>query len=198
MFLLWPIRLGLARGLPRFCDAQGVRVTPYDFIWPFEGKIPHMYLDTAGFVTTGVGFMLPDLAAARRLSWDRPGFVDTDWASVRAQPLGRPAASYRRFTNARLTEDVIKREFETRLALFESQMVKALPAWRSYPDSVRIALLDMAYNMGGGFLAHWPKLHAAVKARAWHECARQCVRTGPGAQPARNAATVALFATADL
>lgn len=174
-------------------------MTPYEFIAPFEGKIPHMYLDTAGFVTCGVGFMLPDLASAQRLSWDKPGLVATDWAAVRAQPLVRPAAAYRCFTNARLTEDVIKREFQDRLALFEAAMVKALPAWRSYPDSVRIALLDMAYNLGGAFLVKWPKLHAAVKARAWHECARQCARHDKnGPLVARNAATVALFATSDL
>jgi GH24 family phage-related lysozyme (muramidase) len=34
-----------------------------------EGSIPHMYLDTVGKVTIGVGNMLPNVAAAQKLAF---------------------------------------------------------------------------------------------------------------------------------
>ena len=41
------------------------------FVAPFEGNIPNMYVDTEGYVTVGIGNMLPDVRAARLL-----GFVN--------------------------------------------------------------------------------------------------------------------------
>ena len=34
-----------------------------------EGSIPHMYLDTVGKVTIGVGNMLPTVASAKKLAF---------------------------------------------------------------------------------------------------------------------------------
>ena len=36
-----------------------------------EGEIPHLYLDTVGAVTVGVGNMLPGAAAAQKLEFVR-------------------------------------------------------------------------------------------------------------------------------
>ena len=35
----------------------------------YEGKIEHMYKDTKGFVTVGVGHLLKDLSAAQKLNF---------------------------------------------------------------------------------------------------------------------------------
>ncbi len=36
----------------------------------YEGKISHMYLDSKGFVTVGVGHLLKDLASAQKLNFN--------------------------------------------------------------------------------------------------------------------------------
>ena len=36
-------------------------------LFQYEGKIPHMYLDTKGYVTVGIGHLLKDVAAAQKV-----------------------------------------------------------------------------------------------------------------------------------
>lgn len=163
----------------------------FAFTAPFEGVVPHLYLDTAGLVTGGVGFMFPELADAQRLPWEPSRALELDWAIVRTLAPGRAPDFYRRQTTARLPEPAMRAEFARRLAAFEAQVMRSLPAWRTYPEPARIALLDMAYNLGGNFLVKWPHLQTAALSRDWARCAAESHRNG--IQAARNDATRALF-----
>lgn len=165
----------------------------YDFTAPFEGIFNHMYLDKKGLVTAGVGFMLPDVAAAQLLPWDAPGAVYSDYNLIRQQEAGHGAAYYRKYTSARLPESVMREEFARRMTAFELVLIKRIPDWRQLPMTVRMALKDMAYNMGAGFYnkKDWPKFVAAVGARDWVTAARECKRGD--VQESRNQATMKLF-----
>jgi GH24 family phage-related lysozyme (muramidase) len=166
--------------------------------WSFtavhEGVVPHLYLDTRGNPTCGVGFLVPDEATLVRLPW-RPNVqaAITDYHNVRAAAPGHAASFYRQFCACRLTEPDMRRLFDEHVKVFR----KALePAWHlaSCPEPVQVALVDMAFNLGVGGLAKYRKLQAAVFAKQWVAAASECSRGGIGA--ARNEATRQLFLSA--
>ena len=164
----------------------------------FEGSIPWMYRDTAGHVTVGVGLMLPDPAAAAHLAFaldGRPATADeiaAEFARVDSLPMGRPALFYRAPDKPELPQPEIDSLLQTVLSGFESELKAALPAYDSFPDSVKMALLDMAYNLGpAGLLRGYPRLIRAVEAGNWAQAAANCGRVGPGA--ARNNWTRQMF-----
>jgi len=164
----------------------------------FEGSIPWMYRDTAGHVTVGVGLMLPDAAAAMHLAFALEGHPATaeeiaaEFARVDALPMGRPALFYRAPDKPELPQAEIDSLLQSVLSGFEGELKAALPGYDGFPDSVKIALLDMAYNLGPAGLLHgYPRMIRAVEAGNWAQAAANCMRVGPGA--ARNNWTRQMF-----
>ncbi len=164
----------------------------------FEGSIPWMYRDTVGKVTVGVGVMLPDAAAATALSFrlggQPAGAVDiaAEFARVDALPMGRPAPFYRREGGPELSQDEIGALLRNMIVRFEAELREKIAGYDNFPDQARMALLDMAYNLGPeGLLRGFPRLIQAAEAGDWKQAAAQCFRHGPGA--ARNQWTEAMF-----
>jgi GH24 family phage-related lysozyme (muramidase) len=169
----------------------------------FEGSIPWMYRDTVGKVTVGVGLMLPDTTAARLLPFHfgtRAATHDeiaAEFARVDTLPMGRAALFYRKDGCPELPRAAIDSALRQVLAGFESTIKAALPGYDHMPDSVKMALLDMAYNLGPvGLLNGYPQLIRAVKAGDWSAAAANSFRHGPGA--ARNEWTRSMFSTATI
>jgi len=165
-------------------------LTQWDFTAPFEGVVPHLYKCTAGVVTWGVGFT-GGILAARRLPWSPQGQLDLDWIEVESLPAGKLPSFYRARTSARLSDAAMRAEFQHHVQDFEQRLIKNHPRYLTYPHLVRIALLDMAFNLGVGGLLKFKKLLAACERGDWDEAAVQCVRRGIQAQ--RNESTQALF-----
>ena len=78
-----------------------------------EGRVDHMYLDTKGLVTVGVGFLLSTLDSAIRLNFQRDGRKATeeeiaiDYGTVKIQSKGMMANYYKRFTHCYLSDEEI-------------------------------------------------------------------------------------------
>ena len=164
----------------------------------FEGSIPWMYRDTVGKVTVGVGLMLPDAAAATRLPFQlnsQPAAeaeIAAEFARVDALPMGRPALFYRSANQPELPQSAIDSLLLNVLTGFEGELKTRLPGYDALPDSVKLALLDMIYNLGpAGLFNGYPRLLKAVTAGNWSQAAAQCERVGPGA--ARNQWTRRMF-----
>jgi GH24 family phage-related lysozyme (muramidase) len=164
----------------------------------FEGAIPWMYLDTRGYVTVGVGLMLPDAAAAQKLPFMIGGRAATEeeiageYGRVEAMAMGRPAQYYRKDNGLVLEKAEIDSLLRTVLAGFEGELRAKLTGYDGFPDSAKLALLDMAYNLGPvGLLDGYPTLIAAVEAGNWAKASSSCFRHGPGA--ARNQWTQTMF-----
>ncbi len=164
----------------------------------FEGVIPWMYLDTTGKVTVGVGLMLPDVSAALRLAFSidgRPATaaeITSDFARVDALSMGRAALFYRGKAGPELERAEIDRLLRTVLLGFEGELRGALPGYDGMPENVKLALLDMIYNLGpAGLLKGYPRLMKAVAAGNYAEAASECLRHGPGA--VRNEWTRTMF-----
>ena len=157
----------------------------------FEGCVPWMYRDTVGKVTVGVGLMLPDAKAAQALPFvigtrpATPEEIAADYARVDAMAMGRASAFYKTPASLVLTEQTIDAKLSSILAGFEADLRTQFPHYDGLPDGVKMALLDMIYNLGpAGLFKGFPHLVAAVETGAWAQAAEHCTRRGPG--PARN------------
>lgn len=160
----------------------------------FEGCVPWMYLDTVGKVTVGVGFMLPDSDAAVELPFLVAGVAATedqiadDFERVTGMTAGQVAGFYRQPSSPQLPQSAIDAKLLQTLQGFEGQLRAALPNYDGFPPTVKMALLDMAYNLGPvGLLKGYPHMLAAVSQGQWATAAANCSRVGPS--PARNAWT---------
>jgi GH24 family phage-related lysozyme (muramidase) len=157
----------------------------------FEGCVPWMYRDTVGKVTVGVGLMLPDAKAAQALPFvvgtrpATPEEIAAEYARVDAMPMGRASAFYKTPTSLLLTQQTIDAKLTSVLTGFEADLRAQFPHYDILPNGVKMALLDMIYNLGpAGLFKGFPHLVAAIQTGAWAQAAEHCARRGPG--PARN------------
>lgn len=162
----------------------------WTFTAPFEGIVPHLYVDTRGNVTCGVGFLVANKAALDRFEW-QPDVrtAQTDYQRVCAAGAGHVASYYGRLCRASLTPATMRAHFDAHVTVVTAQLV----VWNlaSLPGAARIALVDMAFNLGVGGLNKYKRLHLAVSAGLWAEAAAECSRRG--IQQSRNDATRDLF-----
>lgn len=166
-------------------------MTQWDFTSQWEGVVPFLYLDSLGNVTCGVGFLVPDRTTLERMPW-KPSVADAlaDYSLVKAAQVGHLASWYASLVRARLSEQDMRRMFDERVADLQKLLQRE---WElsTLPEPARIALTDMAYNLGVGGLAKYVRLRAAVRAGDWQGAMAECHRAG--VQPERNAATTCLF-----
>jgi GH24 family phage-related lysozyme (muramidase) len=157
----------------------------------FEGSVPWMYRDTVGKVTVGVGLMLPDAHAAQALPFllnNRPATpqeIAAEYSRVDAMTMGKAAAFYKIPASLELTQQTIDAKLLSVLKGFEADLRAEFSSYDTFPDAIKLALLDMIYNLGATGLFHgFPHLVAAVRAGNWAQAAEHCTRRGPA--PARN------------
>lgn len=164
----------------------------------FEGAVPWMYQDTVGRVTVAVGCMLPSLAAAQDLPFQKDGRAAThdeiavEFQRISGMPMGRPAHFYRNPGAPELTPQQMSAQLLATLTRMETELRHGLSHYDSLPDTVKMALLDMSYNLGvSGLLHGFPRLIQAVQAGNWTLASTACFRRGPSA--ARNDWTRSMF-----
>ena len=150
-----------------------------------EGSISHMYLDTVGKVTIGVGNMLPDLGAAQELPFvvrtsrkqASPDEIRMDFEAVSRQPMGLVASRYKAHTKLDLPEVEIDALLDARIATFKSELKLKFPDFDTYPITVQFALTDMAFNLGtNGLVTKFPLFTKAIKERDWLKASQQSNR----------------------
>ncbi len=164
-----------------------------------EGVVPHLYLDTLGLVTCGVGHMIPNPNAMAGIPMVHPtgeeaSLVDkvTEWYRVKALEPARLPAYYAANTSLRMTPEAITTLQDEDVDGFRQGLRSLLPGFDQFPEPAQEALLDMAFQLGAkGLIDKFPHLVASVKARNWQACAAECHRAG--IQEWRNVATADLF-----
>ena len=159
-----------------------------------EGEITHMYLDSEGVVTVGVGNALSSAAEAQKL-----GFVNratqktatkeeikSDYDAVKKQSKGSKASAYKQHTKLDLPTADIDTLLDTRIEGFKTSLKLKFPSFGTYPLTVQFALLDMAFNLGiTGLLTKFPSFTKAIKAEDWEKAGKESNRPQLSAQ--RNA-----------
>ncbi|MGF1463749.1 MAG: hypothetical protein ACFB2Z_11415 [Maricaulaceae bacterium] len=150
-----------------------------------EGNISHMYLDSVGKVTVGVGNMLPDVAAAQRLPFivranqkpASPEQIASDFDTVSKKAPSLIAVTYKKYTKLDLRYADIEKLLDQRIKEFTSQLKKRFPDFGTYPIYAQFAVTDMAFNLGiHGLVTKFPKFTKAVKDKNWTEAAKQSKR----------------------
>lgn len=162
-----------------------------------EGNFPHMYVDTVGVVTVGIGTALFKAADASALAFVERGTTDpadgatieAEWAEVKKQAKGKLAGSYKQFTKLDLPPAEVLRKFTEHMATFEEKLKAKWVKYPDFPKPAQLGLLDMIYNLGS--FGDFPSFVAAVNKEDWTEAANQCRRRGPS--ESRNRETKELF-----
>ncbi len=74
----------------------------------YEGKVNHMYKDSKGYITVGVGHLINSVADAQKLAFktakNLPASsteIKMDYEAVKKQPANRLASFYEKHTNER-------------------------------------------------------------------------------------------------
>lgn len=152
----------------------------------FENSIPWMYLDTRGFVTVAAGQLLATAADACALRFQAPdvGLADldsiiADWKRVKAMEPEHSPSFYHATTSPTMTAADMQELLRVRVKTFDEELAGWFPDWASFPDPAKLALLDMAFNLGMGGLLKYTHLRAAVKLKDWTAVANECHRNGP-------------------
>jgi GH24 family phage-related lysozyme (muramidase) len=171
-----------------------------DDLLRWEGYTENMYVDTRGFVTVGIGNMLPSAEAAKKLPFidaktgkpATPEQIEAAFAAVARMRKGMSADKYAAATTLRLPESTVRQLASDRLKNeFLPALRRMFPGFDSFPASAQQALVDMAYNLGTGGLAKFKNLRAACEAGDWARAATECSRST--SRPARNEWTRQMF-----
>jgi GH24 family phage-related lysozyme (muramidase) len=163
----------------------------------FEGNVPFMYRDTEGWITVGVGQMIPDVNAAKKYSFLTPlgakatvEEIETDYHRVRDITAGLTADKYRSPSSLVLSEDYIQSLLLNKLKECDLHLRRHYIRYDTYPEPVKLALLDMIYNLGMTKLfGQFPTFEKAVNAQDWKTAAEQSHRKHKGSSDNRNAWT---------
>ena len=131
------------------------------FTPPLEGRVPWMYLDIDGAVTTAVGNKIDSAAEATALNWYYPSgvlAVDADviaaWERVKtATWLERDGGgAFENVTTLRLREEDIDKLVDETLASFEGVIKSRFKVWEELPADAQLGTLSMAWAMGPHFI----------------------------------------------
>lgn len=163
-----------------------------------EKRIPHLYLDSLGKVTVGVGHMMPAVSGAKALAFmksDRtratPQDVELDWNAVvqqgRLRGFNHRASSYSKYTKLRLPDTEIDRLTSNHLANFERSLGQEYAGFYKFPIEAQLALFDMIFNLGAsGLRTKFPKFNKAIRQRNWKEAASESNRPQLGVERNRD------------
>lgn len=171
----------------------------YATILRFEGAVPHMYLDTLGYVTCGIGCMLKTAQQAQKIAFiDRASHmpatareIAADYTSVKLYGPGKMAHAYHAVTNLDLTPGTIRELYDQKHAENQLSLIAMFPDYVTLPEGVRIALADMCWQFGARGLSKWAKLCGAVGRRDWSTAAHECISSAVRRE--RNETRSALF-----
>jgi len=154
----------------------------------FEGYATHMYLDTKGIVTIGIGIAFFSPTDAKKLMYMNrltskmatAEEIEADYKKVKAASPAYSAPYYKQFTQLDAVPSFLMGEFEKRLAEATAGAKAFYPAFDKLPSDVQYALIDMAYNLGAGGLAEYKNLKKALEAGDYETAAKESYRNGPG------------------
>ena len=151
----------------------------------WEGDCHHLYLDSHGLVTVGIGNLVGSAAAATELPFvDKhtgrpatPAQIVEAFDRVSHLHKGPHAGAFASATTLRLPEDAVRALAAERLSgEFLPALRRDFPGFDNFPAPAQRALVDMAYNLGVGGLEKFHQLRDAVDAGDWRTAAAECHR----------------------
>jgi hypothetical protein len=152
----------------------------------WESRKNYLYLDTATppNVTTGIGCLLRDSAAAMALPWvvapaGRPATraeIAADFARVREMRGGMPAHLYQARGGALvvyLPDEAVTALALKRLRLALAWLRRLCPGFDDFPRPAQDVLVDMIWNLGAGALRKFTRMLGACNRGDWLTAAKE-------------------------
>ena len=164
----------------------------------YEGRVLHMYLDTEGYVTCGIGHKISGIHDLSSINWIRSGEARSaleEYYALRRLPAGRLAMFYEPYCELRISNSQADQILENDIMDFLYYLAGKFPGFRDFPENARLAVLDMAFNLGvEGLVKKFPNCTAAIRRQDWRTAAAECHRKKISAE--RNNETRVLFESA--
>ncbi|KJY95382.1 hypothetical protein [Pseudoalteromonas ruthenica] len=175
--------------------SQRVRKEVIDNLIKYENKIKHFYLDSEGYVTIGVGHLVPDKGSASQLLMYKvnenglgvPATVQDkqkEFETVSKQRRNYKAGWYKQFTNLEMKELDIDNQLNKHFDSFYRDLVRIYKKSNGYIDdfdnfdkAVQVALFDMIFNLGAHKIVNiFKEFDSAIKAGDWTKAAQESYR----------------------
>jgi GH24 family phage-related lysozyme (muramidase) len=159
----------------------------------YEGNIEHMYLDSNGFVTVGVGHMIPNASHAAALTFyvTKTAVPATEeqkkaeYEAILKESKGKVASWYKSKTSLFMKPADIDALTRKHIESFEKELKNLYsapaypPGFEKFPEEVRLALFDMIFNLGATKLRNsYLSFNLAIAKSDWEKAASQCFRKG--------------------
>jgi len=154
----------------------------------FEGYADHFYVDSKGLVTIGIGILVEN--SAGNPNWDKlntlsffnpttretasSGEIEADFRLIKTQKASVSKA--KSLANLRADPAKLEARFTTEMNLAAEHVRKFLGDLPPMPREVHYALLDMAFNLGGGGLNKYKNFRAALAAGDFVKAASESSR----------------------
>lgn len=175
-----------------------------DEIEKSEGRASWIYLDRVGIKTTAVGHALETVQECCLLPWKidgRPATkaeISADYAAISRAPKGRRADFYKPYTRIRLDDADITKDRNNLVTAFVAAIKQNIPDFECFPEPVKRACADIAYNAGVGGLMGFKNMLAAIRRKDWKTAAKESARVDAQGRPleSRNKETAALILSA--
>ncbi|MBI5259006.1 MAG: glycoside hydrolase family protein [Burkholderiales bacterium] len=161
----------------------------------YEGRIPHLYLDSVGLVTVGVGHQVAhrnDMAALTLMTGGSgtPMRAATlkekqdEFDTLAKQRKGYRAGWYAQHASLTMRDAEINALLTAHIDGFHAKLAKAYTRQKGYPKdfdglphNVQLALFDLIFNLGPTGLTKFTQFDKSIKAGDWKKAAEQCNRS---------------------
>lgn len=174
-------------------------------LYQYEGKFNHLYLDTKGKVTVGVGHLIPNRNAIATVTLyktqnnllTQPASLiekQAEYDKISKLPWGQrySATSFKPHTSLVMKDTDIDLLLDKHIVNFHKELGNIYKKANGYTSdfdqmhqNLQLVLFDMIFNLGANkIVSSFPKFNAALKAGDWKKAASESNR--PDVSPARN------------
>lgn len=150
-----------------------------------------MYLDTRGFVTTGIGHLIVNAQRATELDFVHVSSgkratkaeISKEFARIKQLPYGHKYAAgfYRQHARLILSEHAMHTMTQQHIESFERELwaIYGKETFEALPDNAKLALFDMIFNLGMPKLKNtFIKFNQHILTGNYRLAARECRRKG--------------------
>ncbi|WP_188151364.1 hypothetical protein [Teredinibacter waterburyi] len=181
----------------------------------YEGRIPHLYLDSRGKVTVGIGHLIPNKSAMAAVPMFKKNANNVlvlaslaekyaEYDTIKKQPYGfsHNARFYAAHTTLVMKDHDIATQKERHILSFYTELAAYYTTTNGFtkkfdvmPHPVQQALFDMVFNLGITKLrAQYVKMNNSIKIENWATAAAESKRPQIGMK--RNNYVESLFLSA--
>ena len=166
---------------------------------PADERGCYMYLDSAGIVTAGYGFAIPNDVTAQRFMWRAasgatatPADVHNAFCAVfKRGPNNMAASSFAPKTTIRMSLEDAELHLYDEMGVFESVVKQKIANFEMLPAAAQISIMDMAWNLGPNFTSAYPMFLKSILSCDFTGASTQC--DSRGTSPDRLSARRALL-----